>query len=171
MLLFRFEYKTSVIGHNVNTQNVKIATWDRPHIRLNFTPVWNLWKPFSYWYCFSEENSFREFTLKTLSDDLNQCKHIYSFYVADQDTARYSFFFNTGKVCKFSRTLYNRQLIQFARIPVEFVVRFIRYQNRVKVITFSIDAWHLLLISPYCWCLRDLRVQFLELYTACILSQ
>ena len=25
ILLFRFEYKTSVIGHNVNTQNVKIA--------------------------------------------------------------------------------------------------------------------------------------------------
>ena len=38
-------------------------------------------------------------------------------------------------MCKFSRTLYNRQLIQFARIPVEFVVRFIRRQNRVKVIT------------------------------------
>ena len=45
----------------------------------------------------------------------------------------------TKNVCKFSRTLYNtdnRQLIQFARIPVEFVVGFIRYQNRVKVITF-----------------------------------
>ena len=32
MLLFRFEYKTSVIRHNVNTQNVKIARRDRPHI-------------------------------------------------------------------------------------------------------------------------------------------
>ena len=32
MLLFRFEYKTSVICHNVNTQNVKIARRDRPHI-------------------------------------------------------------------------------------------------------------------------------------------
>ena len=30
---------------------------------------------------------------------------------------------------------YNRQLIQFAHIPVEFVVCFIRYQNCVKVIT------------------------------------
>ena len=38
---FRFEYKTSVICHNVNTrtQNVKIARRDRPHIRLSFTPV------------------------------------------------------------------------------------------------------------------------------------
>ena len=32
MLLFRFEYKTSVICHNVNTQNVKIARRDRPHL-------------------------------------------------------------------------------------------------------------------------------------------
>ena len=74
-------------------------------------------------------------------------------------------------MCKFSRTLYNRQLIQFARIPVEFVVRFIRYQNRVKVMTFSPAALYLLVISPYSSCLRDLRVQFLELYTACTLSQ
>ena len=37
------------------------------------------------------------------------------------------FLFSKGKMCKFSRTLYNRQFIQFARIPVEFVVRFIRY--------------------------------------------
>ena len=66
---------------------------------------------------------------------------------------------------KFSRTLHNRQLIQFARIPVEFVVRFIRYQNHVKAITFSIA-----LISPYSWCSRDLRLQCLELHTACILS-
>ena len=32
-------------------------------------------------------------------------------------------------MCKYSRTLYNRQLIQFSRIPVEFVVRFFRYNN------------------------------------------
>ena len=32
ILLFRLEYKTSVICHNVNTQNVKIARRDRPHI-------------------------------------------------------------------------------------------------------------------------------------------
>ena len=32
ILFFRLEYKTSVICHNVNTQNVKIARRDRPHI-------------------------------------------------------------------------------------------------------------------------------------------
>ena len=41
---------------------------------------------------------------------------------------------------KFNRTLYNTQLIQFAHIPAEFVVRFIRYQYRMKVMTFSIAA-------------------------------
>ena len=37
--------------------------------------------------------------------------------------------------------------------------------------TFSPAALYLLVISPYSSCLRDLRVQFLELYTACTLSQ
>ena len=70
------------------------------------------------------------------------------------------FLFSIRKMCNFSRTLYNRQLIEFERIPVEFVARFIRfYQNCVKVITFSMAAKHLLLISSYRWCLRDLRVQ------------
>ena len=32
MLLFRSGYKMSVICHNVNTQNLKIARIDRPHI-------------------------------------------------------------------------------------------------------------------------------------------
>ena len=32
ILLFRLEYKTSIICHNVNTQNVKIVRRDRPHI-------------------------------------------------------------------------------------------------------------------------------------------
>ena len=32
ILLFRLEYKTSVICHNVNAQNVKITRRDRPHI-------------------------------------------------------------------------------------------------------------------------------------------
>ena len=35
---------------------------------------------------------------------------------------------------------YNRQSIQFACITVEFVVCFIRYQNCMKVITFSMAA-------------------------------
>ena len=50
-------------------------------------------------------------------------------------------------MCKFSRTLYNRQLIQFALILGEFVVPFIRFQNHVKVITFFIAAYYLLLIG------------------------
>ena len=75
--------------------------------------------------------------------------NMYSFYAADQDTARYSFSSVQKKMCKFSRTLYNRRLIQLARSPVEFVVRFIRYQSRVKAITFSIPAHYLLLIPPY----------------------
>ena len=69
-------------------------------------------------------------------------------------------------MCKFNRTLYHTQLIQFARFAAEFVVRFIRYQYRVKVITFSIAAKYLLLISPY-----SLILQCLELYTACILDR
>ena len=32
MLFFRLEYKTSVICHNVNIQNVKIARRDRSHV-------------------------------------------------------------------------------------------------------------------------------------------
>ena len=32
ILLFRLEYKTRAIRHNVNTQKVKIVRRDRPHI-------------------------------------------------------------------------------------------------------------------------------------------
>ena len=58
----------------------------------------------------------------------------YSFYVADHLRLG-TVFVQHRKMHKFCRTLHNRQLIQFARIPFEFVVRFIRYQNRVQVIT------------------------------------
>ena len=51
---------------------------------------------------------------------------------------------------------YNKE-IQFARIPAEFVVRFITYQNHVKVIIFPIAAQYLLLMSSHSWCSRDLR--------------
>ena len=50
-------------------------------------------------------------------------------YIASEYRPRYGsvqFFFSTGKMCKFSRSSYNRQLIQFVQIPVEFVVCFIR---------------------------------------------
>ena len=39
MLLFLFEYKTIIVCHNVNIQDLKIASRDRPHFRLSFTPV------------------------------------------------------------------------------------------------------------------------------------
>ena len=35
ILIFHLEYKTRVICHNVNTQNVKIARKDRPHILVS----------------------------------------------------------------------------------------------------------------------------------------
>ena len=35
ILIFHLEYKTRVICHNVNTQNVKIARRDRPHILVS----------------------------------------------------------------------------------------------------------------------------------------
>ena len=65
--------------------------------------------------------------------------NINSFYEADKDTARYRFRSAQEKMCKFSRTRLIQQ-IKFARIPAEFVARFITYQNRVKVITFPIAA-------------------------------
>ena len=51
-------------------------------------------------------------------------------YIASEYRPRYGsvqFFSSTGKMCKFSRSSYNGQLIQFVQIPVEFVVCFIRY--------------------------------------------
>ena len=60
ILLFRLEYKMSVICHNVNTQKVKIARRDRPH---------NL-----------ASNQCETF------ENLD----IHSFFVPDQSMARYS---------------------------------------------------------------------------------
>ena len=126
MLLLRLEYKTNVICHNVNTKNLKFARRDRPHILASHR-------------CEAFENSlhiviaqWREFfqgfyTQKMIFISIN----IHSFYVADKVR------FSTGKMCKLSRTLYKGQLIQFARIPL---VRFLRYQNCVKVIRFSMAA-------------------------------
>ena len=66
ILLFRLEYKTSVICHNVNTQKVKIARRDRPHILASNR-------------CETFENllhidiaSSRDFTLKKLNNDFYQ---------------------------------------------------------------------------------------------------
>ena len=61
-----------LICHNVTTQNVKIARRDRPLI-LDSNRSGKIWKPSTYWYC-SSENSFRDFTLKTLNDDFYHCQ-------------------------------------------------------------------------------------------------
>ena len=57
--------------------------------------------------------------------------------------------------------MYNRQFVQFARIPVEFVAR-LRDLSTQKYNNFSIAAvilGYLLLISPQSLGLRDLREQ------------
>ena len=59
ILLFCLEYKTSVICHNVNTQNVEIARRDKPHISASHR-------------CETLENLFRDFTLKKLNNDFYQ---------------------------------------------------------------------------------------------------
>ena len=63
ILLFRLEYKTSVVCHNVYTQKVKIARRDRLHILASNR-------------CETFENllhidiaSLRDFILKKLNDD------------------------------------------------------------------------------------------------------
>ena len=60
ILLFRLEYKMSVICHNVNTQKVKIARRDRLH------------------------------NLATNQCETFENLHIHSFFVPDQSTAWYS---------------------------------------------------------------------------------
>ena len=67
----------------------------------------------------------------------------YRFYIADQDTARYSLCSAREKLFKLSRTfrMFNRQFIQFARIPVdsEFVARLWDMSTQ-KYNNFSIAA-------------------------------
>ena len=65
--------------------------------------------------------------------------HCYLSTVLDQDTARYRMCSEQEKRVSLTEP-YTTQLIQFVRIPAEFVVRCIRYQHRVKVIKFSIAA-------------------------------
>ena len=139
ILLFRLEYKTSVICHNVNTHKVKIARRDRPHIlasnRCDFYILilvhWGV-----LFQGFYTQKIERWFLSVSRGHDSVSIKYIASLYRTKirLDT------FSTEKMCKFNRNLHNTQLIQFAPVPAEFVVRFIRYQYRVKVITFSIAA-------------------------------
>ena len=78
----------------------------------------------------------------------------YSLYIADQDTARYSLC-SARENCVTSwaeplKYMYNRQFVQFALIPVEFVARLWDLSTQ-KYNNFSIAAvilGYLLLISP-----------------------
>ena len=96
ILLFCLEYKTSVVCHNVNTQKVKIARRDRPHILASnrcetFENL--LQKILLHWgvlfqgfYTQKIERWFLSVSGAHDSVSIN----IHSFFVPDQDTARYS---------------------------------------------------------------------------------
>ena len=80
----------SVICHNVNTQNLKIARIDRPHIlasHLLHIDIGPVTKIFQGLYTQKIERLF-----------LSVSKYIYSFYVADQDTVRHSFCLEQKKI-------------------------------------------------------------------------
>ena len=99
LLIFRLEYKTSVICHTVNTQKAKNARRDRPLVLASnrcetFENLQHIDAPV--------RTSFRDFKLTKLNDDFYQYQepsiNIYSLFVAEQDTARDSIYtFNTGK--------------------------------------------------------------------------
>ena len=90
-------YKTSVICHNVNTQKVKIARRDRPHIlasnrcetfenhlHIDIVPVRSA--PSGILHSKKLNDDFYRYQGPMTSVSIN----IHSFFVPDQDTARYS---------------------------------------------------------------------------------
>ena len=130
------------------------------------SPAWNLWKPFTCWSI--EENSFRDLTSydDIASYIADQDAARYDFYILLHwgelfqgsytefkiwtmisllySGPRYGsvqFMFSREKLCKLSRTfqMYNRQFIQFASIPVEFVARLWDMSTQ-KYNNFSIAA-------------------------------
>ena len=147
ILLFRLEYKTSVVCHNVYTQKVKIARRDRPHIlasnrcetfenllHIDIAPLRNTLSGILH-----SKNWTMILSVSGAHDSVSI--NIHSFFVPDQDTARYSICSAQEKSVSLTEPyIYNTHLIQFTRIPAEFVVHFIRYQYCVKVMTFSIAA-------------------------------
>ena len=54
-----------VIMYILKKKNCK----ERQAAHLSLKPVWNIWKPSTYWYWFIEEYSFRDSTLEKLTDD------------------------------------------------------------------------------------------------------
>ena len=94
ILLFRLEYKTSVICHNVNTQNVKIARRDRPLILASNrcetfeNPLHIDIAPDLFQGFYTKKIEWWFLLVSGARDSVSINK--YSFFVADQDTARYS---------------------------------------------------------------------------------
>ena len=97
ILLFRLEYKTSAICHNVNTQKVKIARRDRPHIlasnrcetfeNLLHTDIAPLRSTLSG---ILHSKNWTMIFIGIRGPWLCLCINIHSFFVLDRDTARYS---------------------------------------------------------------------------------
>ena len=95
------------------------------------SPAWNLW------------NLLYIAPLRRLLSGILQFK-IWTMISLLYSGPRYGsvqFMFSKGKLCKLSRTfkMFNRQFIQFARIPVEFVAR-LSDMSTQKYNNFSIDA-------------------------------
>ena len=108
---FRLENQKSVLCHNVNTQNAKIARRDRPLILAsNRCEIFENLLHTLYWYYFSE-NSFRDFTLKNRtmifisirSPWICQYKYI-ELLCSGPRYGSVQYMFSAGKLCKFSRT-------------------------------------------------------------------
>ena len=87
-------------------------------------------------------------------------------YRASTQRTRYGsvqFLFSTRKMCKYSRTLYNRQLIQFSRIPAEFVVRFLRDNNKIIIIMIWMQHIHKVVLRlPDSWSNCNLEMLVFE---------
>ena len=97
ILLFRLEYKTSVVCHNVYTQKVKIARRDRPHIlasnrcetfenllHIDIAPLRSTLSGILHL------NKIERWFLSVSGAHDSVSINIHSFFVPDQDTARYS---------------------------------------------------------------------------------
>ena len=91
ILIVRLEYKTRVICHNVNTQNVKIARRDRPPILVSHQRE-NL-KTFYILIMLQWGDLFQRFYTRKSENDFYYWKCIYNCIASMQ------------RMCKFSRTL------------------------------------------------------------------
>ena len=99
--------------------------------------------------------------------------NIYSFYVVDQDTARYSFCSAQEKCVSLAEPYATDSYVNSVRAYSCWICcPFYKISNSRE----SNYIFHSCLVSAFnisvqLWRLRDLRFQCWELYTACILSQ